>query len=66
MTTVTETDIARALGTDYLLLRSELTEQETDYLERTRRFVVGRDVTGVSAFASQHMQTITASHKERI
>lgn len=39
MTTVTEMDIARALGADYLLLRSELTEQETDYLDRTRRFV---------------------------
>ena len=29
----------QALGTDYFLLRSELTEQETDYLDRTRRFV---------------------------
>jgi glutaryl-CoA dehydrogenase len=33
------TDIGKALGTDYFLLRSELTEDERDYLERTRRFV---------------------------
>jgi glutaryl-CoA dehydrogenase len=32
-------DVGKALGTDYFLLRSELTEQETDYLDRTRRFV---------------------------
>ena len=34
-----ETDIGRALSTDYLLLRSELTDEETDYLDRTRKFV---------------------------
>jgi len=39
MTTITEIDIGRALGTDYFLLRSELTEDELDYLNRTRRFV---------------------------
>jgi glutaryl-CoA dehydrogenase len=33
------TDVGKALGTDYFLLRSELTGQETDYLDRTRRFV---------------------------
>src|SRR3981081_3284388 len=33
------TDIGRALGTDYFLLIAELTEDERDYLERTRRFV---------------------------
>jgi len=32
------TDIGKALGTDYFLLRAELTEDERDYLERTRRF----------------------------
>ncbi len=32
-------DIGRALFTDYLGLQDELTEQELDYLERTRRFV---------------------------
>ena len=32
-------DIGTALGTDYFLLRSELTEPELDYLDRTRRFV---------------------------
>ncbi|MFZ0091921.1 MAG: acyl-CoA dehydrogenase family protein [Solirubrobacteraceae bacterium] len=39
MTTTTGTDIGRALGTDYFLLRSELTDGELDYLDRTRRFV---------------------------
>ena len=39
MTATTETDIGRALGTDYFLLRGELTEEELDYLDRTRRFV---------------------------
>jgi glutaryl-CoA dehydrogenase len=33
------TDIGKALATDYFLLRSDLTEAELDYLERTRRFV---------------------------
>ena len=32
-------DVGKALGTDYFLLRDELTEEELDYLERTRRFV---------------------------
>jgi glutaryl-CoA dehydrogenase len=31
--------IGEALGTDYFLLRGELTDSELDYLERTRRFV---------------------------
>ena len=39
MTVATQPDIGRALGTDYLLLRSELTEEEIEYLDRTRRFV---------------------------
>ena len=39
MTATTDTDIGRALGTDYFLLRSELSEDELDYLDRTRRFV---------------------------
>jgi glutaryl-CoA dehydrogenase len=33
------TDIGKALGTDYFLVRDELTAEERDYLERTRRFV---------------------------
>jgi glutaryl-CoA dehydrogenase len=33
------TDIGKALGTDYFLLRGTLTASELDYLERTRRFV---------------------------
>jgi glutaryl-CoA dehydrogenase len=33
------TDVGKALGTDYFLLRDQLGEEELDYLERTRRFV---------------------------
>ena len=33
------TDIGKALGTDYFLLKADLTTEERDYLERTRRFV---------------------------
>lgn len=33
------TDIGKALGTDYFLLKDELTHAERDYLKRTRRFV---------------------------
>ncbi len=33
------TDIGKALGTDYFLLKDTLTATELDYLERTRRFV---------------------------
>jgi glutaryl-CoA dehydrogenase len=33
------TDLGKALGTDYFLLREELTESERDYLTRTRAFV---------------------------
>jgi glutaryl-CoA dehydrogenase len=32
-------DVGKALGTDYFLLREQLSETELDYLERTRRFV---------------------------
>ncbi|HUO40616.1 MAG TPA: acyl-CoA dehydrogenase family protein [Mycobacterium sp.] len=32
-------NIGNALGTDYFLLKSELSAEELDYLERTRRFV---------------------------
>ncbi len=32
-------DVGKALGTDYFLIRPELTESERDYLDRTRRFV---------------------------
>lgn len=39
MAAITEPDIGRALGTDYFLLRSELTESELDYLGRAQRFV---------------------------
>jgi glutaryl-CoA dehydrogenase len=33
------TDVGKALGTDYFLIRSELTDAELGYLDRTRRFV---------------------------
>jgi glutaryl-CoA dehydrogenase len=33
------TDVGKALGTDYLLLRGQLSPDEIEYLERTRRFV---------------------------
>ena len=39
VTAITDTDIGRALGTDYFLLREELSEPELDFLDRTRRFV---------------------------
>lgn len=32
-------DVGKALGTDYFLIRSELSEPEREYLDRTRRFV---------------------------
>jgi glutaryl-CoA dehydrogenase len=32
-------DVGKALGTDYFLLRDQLSEEELDYLDRTRRFV---------------------------
>jgi glutaryl-CoA dehydrogenase len=32
-------DIGKALGTDYFHIRDELSDEELDYLERTRRFV---------------------------
>jgi glutaryl-CoA dehydrogenase len=38
-TATTHFDVGKALGTDYFLLRSELTDEEIGYLDRTRRFV---------------------------
>jgi glutaryl-CoA dehydrogenase len=35
----TYSDVGKALGTDYFLLRDQLSEEELDYLDRTRRFV---------------------------
>jgi glutaryl-CoA dehydrogenase len=32
-------DVGKALGTDYFLIRSDLTDAERDYLDRARRFV---------------------------
>src|SRR5437763_13954406 len=39
MTATAQLDVGKALGTDYFLLRSELSEVENDYLDRTRLFV---------------------------
>lgn len=39
MTQTAYTDIGKALGTDYFLIRDELSASELDYLDRTRRFV---------------------------
>jgi hypothetical protein len=36
MTATVHSDVGKALGTDYSLLRGELTEAELDYLDRTR------------------------------
>jgi glutaryl-CoA dehydrogenase len=36
---VATTDIGRARGTDYFLIREQLTDAERDYLRRTRAFV---------------------------
>src|SRR5258708_24904651 len=44
------TDIGKALGTDYFLLRAELTAEERDYLERTRRFVHEEVLPVINAF----------------
>jgi glutaryl-CoA dehydrogenase len=44
----TYADVGKALGTDYFLIRDQLTSEELDYLERTRRFV-DEDVLPVAA-----------------
>ena len=65
VTAFTETDIGRGLGTDYFLLRSELTPREVKHtiaglVKAVHTFegngtiqtlIVGRDITGVSALA---------------
>ena len=52
MTATTQLDVGKALGTDYLLLRSELSQEETDYLDRTRRFVGSRSCPGIGSAPS--------------
>ena len=62
---ITEPDIGRALGTNYLLLRSELSDEETDYLDRTRRFVdeeVGGNGILLENHVIRHMADIEAIH----
>jgi glutaryl-CoA dehydrogenase len=44
------TDIGRALGTDYFLLKSDLTNSEQQYLERTRRFVQDEVMPVINGF----------------
>jgi glutaryl-CoA dehydrogenase len=44
------TDIGKALGTDYFLLKADMTADELDYLERTRRFVHEEVMPQINAF----------------
>ena len=44
------TDLGKALGTDYFLLRKDLTDPDRDYLERTRRFVHDEVMPQINAF----------------
>lgn len=44
------TDIGKALGTDYFLLKSELSTDEQQYLERTRRFVQDEVMPVINGF----------------
>ena len=44
------TDIGKALGTDYFLLRGDLSEEELDYLDRTRRFVHDEVLPEINAY----------------
>jgi glutaryl-CoA dehydrogenase len=43
-------DIGKALGTDYFLLKEELTAEEGDYLERTRRYVHDEVLSVINGF----------------
>jgi glutaryl-CoA dehydrogenase len=43
-------DIGKALGTDYFLIRPELTDAERDYLDRTRRFVEDEVLPAIGAY----------------
>jgi hypothetical protein len=42
-------DLGKALGTDYFLLREDLTASEVEYLTRTRAFVEDEVLAGGSA-----------------
>ena len=44
------TDIGKALGTDYFVLRGDLTASELDYLNRARRFVHDEVLPVINAF----------------
>jgi glutaryl-CoA dehydrogenase len=39
-------NVGKALGTDYFLLKGQLSAEERDYLERTRRFVHEEVING--------------------
>ena len=43
-------DIGKALGTDYFVLRADMTAPERDYLERTRTFVHEEVLPNINAF----------------
>lgn len=59
MTREPDTDIGKALGTDYFLLRSELTDAETDYLDRPRRFVEDEVLPVMPGFGEQAELPVT-------
>ena len=44
------TDVGKALGTDYFLLRGDLSDAELDYLDRTRRFVHEEVLPEINAY----------------
>jgi glutaryl-CoA dehydrogenase len=48
------TDIGRARGTDYYLIREQLTEIELDYLDRTRQFVDNDVLPVIGGYWEKH------------
>jgi glutaryl-CoA dehydrogenase len=48
------TDIGRARGTDYFLIREQLTEAEMDYLDRTREFVDSEVLPVIGGYWERH------------
>jgi glutaryl-CoA dehydrogenase len=50
MTTTTETSTGAALATDHLLIREQLTDEQRDALDRTRRFVEGEVLPVINTF----------------
>jgi glutaryl-CoA dehydrogenase len=48
------TRIGRARGTDYLLIREQLTAEEIDYLDRTRQFVDNEVLPVIGDYWERH------------